>query len=1087
MTSYAGRPTRGGQTLGSVNVAGIRWLLFYGLVLLYLSTVLGPSGLHFVPIGAQYAWQHFVALMSRPSGGIVREDWIGNLLVAVPLGFLAVGVWYQRSVVRRIAAVIAAFGFCLSLILAIKFAQLYFPPRTVAREYVVAQGLGALIGIGAFVASRPLSSMLRGRGRTALVAALVAYTVAFLGFIAFPFDPVQTLAAVQSRLVDVTDRSFEAPDWGRLLPWPPLAGAYVLETVPIGALIAVYWRRPLWRIIAGVAAAVAIWVLQLLLMHGNPSLATAGCRALGLFAGGAAVGALHHLALLRWRLALARAVPLLAIAYVLLVLLAKDVIALDWRTPEQAWAGLEWRGLWPFWHAYIVSKSRGLSSMVAHLVIFLPIGAMVWVRRGAGGGAPLLAATLAVLLSLAVETGRWFRPGLQPDITNLIIAGVVGWAGVALSERLWHLLIESFPTPGIPASSGAAANPLLAAATRSDHAGTGWTVLRLFLSAGCFGLACMLLTRYPLSPWGLAALLFLYVAVLARWPAAWLVVVPAVLPALDLAMWTGWFYVGEADLFILVTVGVLVLRSPPTRTDFVFGRLPLAVLLFFGASQVLSILVGLFLTPALPTDNPYLSAWNAVRVGKGFFVALLLLPFLRAEIRLRADALWWLGGGMIGGLLLVSLPVIVERWSFVGLFDFVSDYRVVGTFSSMHIGGGHLAVYLAMALPFSVLLVGSRRGGVAAASMLLLAGGYALVVTYSRTGYVVAASAMVITGLGSAIAARRKVGGEREGMLAAVLGVGVPALVCLAGVGSSFMQARLGQVAADLTTRERAWQRGLQAGPQSAAEWVYGTGLGSYPRLFRADAADAPAPSDYRIEGDGASRRLVIRPGDATFYFGQKIPIAQPGQYMLDLALRSSGGATVSAIICEKLLLYSVNCTSTRLRSREADEWTHETAVLDVRHLAPAQLFGWIRRPVDLAFHAADPDRPFAIAGISLIGQDGRQLVSNGDFRDGTARWYFTDDSHWVWRMFNQFAMLLFEQGVFGFAAFLLLTGAAIAQLSRAIIDGDRAAVPLAASIVALVGAGLFEAPLEAPRLGTVFFLLCFAALSVAREDVRLS
>jgi hypothetical protein len=57
--------------------------------------------------------------------------------------------------------------------------------------------------------------------------------------------------------------------------------------------------------------------------------------------------------------------------------------------------------------------------------------------------------------------------------------------------------------------------------------------------------------------------LLLYVLALWRWPPLWLAVIPAVLPAVDLTPWTGWTRIGEPDLFILVTIGILALRAPP--------------------------------------------------------------------------------------------------------------------------------------------------------------------------------------------------------------------------------------------------------------------------------------------------------------------------------------------------------------------------------------------------------------------------------------------------------------------------------------------------------------------------------------------
>ena len=70
---------------------------------------------------------------------------------------------------------------------------------------------------------------------------------------------------------------------------------------------------------------------------------------------------------------------------------------------------------------------------------------------------------------------------------------------------------------------------------------------------------------------------------------------------------------------------------------------------------------------------------------------------------------------------------------FTGLFDFTTDYRVVGTFFSMNVGGGHIGAYIAMALPFLfVCLLRPRPLTLLAMFGIASGAGYALVVSYAR-------------------------------------------------------------------------------------------------------------------------------------------------------------------------------------------------------------------------------------------------------------------------------------------------------------------------------------------------------------------
>ena len=251
--------------------------------------------------------------------------------------------------------------------------------------------------------------------------------------------------------------------------------------------------------------------------------------------------------------------------------------------------------------------------------------------------------------------------------------------------------------------------------------------------------------NYPLAPWVFGIALLLYALALWRWPALWLTVIPAVLPSFDLTPWTGWTQVGEPDLFVLATIGVLALWVPPRFADFRLEGLAAAVVVLSLISYLSSVVLGLALPgPEGGSDNPYLRPDNALRLAKGFFTALALLPFFRARMRTHGDAMAWLGTGMAIGLALVASAVLAERAVFTGLFDFTTGYRVVGTFSSMHVGGGCIGAYIAMALLFLlVCLLRPRPLTLLAMFGIAIVAGYALVVSYARAAYAAAMISML--------------------------------------------------------------------------------------------------------------------------------------------------------------------------------------------------------------------------------------------------------------------------------------------------------------------------------------------------------
>ena len=68
------------------------------------------------------------------------------------------------------------------------------------------------------------------------------------------------------------------------------------------------------------------------------------------------------------------------------------------------------------------------------------IGVMIALRRGSGPIAVWTAAAVAALFSLAIEFGRWFKPDLQPDFSNAIIAAIGAGFAVRFMDVFWRML-----------------------------------------------------------------------------------------------------------------------------------------------------------------------------------------------------------------------------------------------------------------------------------------------------------------------------------------------------------------------------------------------------------------------------------------------------------------------------------------------------------------------------------------------------------------------------------------------------------------------------------------------------------------------
>ncbi|WP_219118187.1 hypothetical protein [Janthinobacterium sp. UMAB-56] len=266
------------------------------------------------------------------------------------------------------------------------------------------------------------------------------------------------------------------------------------------------------------------------------------------------------------------------------------------------------------------------------------------------------------------------------------------------------------------------------------------------------GAACMLALRhYPLGHgWpGLlfAVLLPAYFLLLCWRPACWLFCVPALLPVLDLAPWTGWFFLEEIDVLLLLTVacgywrlggttqGAAVRLSPGVR----------ACLLLCSLAWLASLLRGVLPLPPLTMNawDNYLSPYNSLRLGKAWAWSMLLLPLLLRDANAPAQRRYVLPG-VLAGLAMVSLFALWERAVFPGLLNLSSDYRITAPFSAMHTGGAALDGYLALSLPFAALWLARARSRwqTALALLLLALALHAACATFSRGLYAALAAAV---------------------------------------------------------------------------------------------------------------------------------------------------------------------------------------------------------------------------------------------------------------------------------------------------------------------------------------------------------
>jgi VanZ family protein len=1071
--TYDRRPddAPGSRGTGFTSQRAAAWLFLYAVLIAYSSLILGPLGFHFVPQDPGLAWQHLLAAPFDDLSAKQRPDLIANLLMMVPFGLLAAASLARFPRLCRVAgALLLGFGF----VLAIKYAQLFFPPRTVSLNYILAQTVGTTIGVLLY---RPLRHIVprwpaADQPAARLLLLLDAAILLFVAFALFPYDIPLSLGDLTHRLAGVhhtllTPPGVRRPAAQRIV----LAVATGLATVPLGMRLALARDRPAVARVAfrGAVVLLALFCVTLFVLSANLSLATLLLRLAGVVAGAALVRWLATADMERVRNGTARLVPLLAMLYLLLLAFANGLPTHGWRTPAQALAALDPRGLLPLWHDYIVSKMQATASAVVHVAMYAPVGVLLWLRRGATRRTPWAAAILAALLSAAVEVARWLKPGLQPDFNQVVIAGLAAALANRMMPVLWPML-RSLSRPAATAcETDPASVPLPVVKSPAP-----WLPARVGLSLIFIGGAGAIAWNYPLGGGVAVACLAVFVAVLWLRPVLWMVLLPAIAPTLDLAPWTGWITITELDIAVLATLAVLLLRAPPEPEDLwpdarvrLFPRFVLALSL---VACLVGFLRGISIEPLFPggSDNPYLTWLNTLRIAKPYVCALALLPFLRARQRAHGDATLLFGIGVLIGLAGVGLAALTERAAFIGLPG-IGDYRIVATFSSMHVGGGHIGVFLAFAMPFLLLcLLRARLWHLLALAALLALSCYTLVMTFARTAYAGTFLSVATASIAWVRAARR-----RRRRIMSPVGLLIAAVVLGAlviGLNSGFMRYRLSQLGADWAVREANWDSGLarrDAGPMAL---LFGMGTGSYPRYAALRSPPDQQPGNFVVRH--GHRTYLATDFGPSFYFGQKVPARYGATYRLRFAMRAeSPDAHLKVVLCAKLLLYSAECHALGFAPAQSAAWQQVEAELP----APAR-HNPVPAPIDLSF-ASGPGMHIDIADVGLIGPDGRDILANGDFHRGTDRWMFTSDIHKLWRIFDSTLAIWFEGGLLGTVALLLLITSALGGALRAAWRGDLLGAPVAGGILGVLFCGLFDNVFEAPRIAFLFYLAAMLGL----------
>lgn len=1052
------------------------------LVASYLCFIIYGSlvPLDFTPHSLEYALQTFGQTKMLELGIESRADWIANGVLYVPAGFL-IAEWLTglTSKKLKIPAMILAFFICAVLAFGIEFTQIFFPPRTVSQNDIFAECIGGLIGVtlAPFVGRsiRQLIAFRLTNHETGITLILSAYLLAYVAYSLFPYDFLLSSSELFAKL--------NSNQWGLLFATSEMdnrpllsivkLGVEVAAAIPFGIFLVRRWQKPspsLKKIIvAGGGLGFLIEAAQFFIYTGSSQGISVVTRAMGSYFGAQLWLHGRHLDESTLQSFFKRSAWIVLPIYLLGIFSINGWFSQPWGSIDSAVASLENTRLLPFYYHYYTSEAQALTSLLSVIAMFAPVGVFGWAWKISRKATALF----AVILASIIETSRLFFSASHPDPTNLLIAAGSTWLVMWFIDKLLNFSPhqESEESAVVKYREG---NPLGSSAASKSNVG------HFFLLTIVLGFCGYWTIHFPVQPMLLG--LFLLGCGIVAWskPLAIIALVPAALPILDLAPWSGRFFLDEFDILLLITLTIGLVRTPIKATASVFdGPLKLVLGLVL-LSYAISTLRAFIPVPVLDENSfsSYFSPFNALRISKGLVWAILFVAlYCRIATRNR-NVFRWFAWGMVLGLASTVAIIIHEKLLFGGVFNFQDEYRATGPFSAIHTGGAYIEGYLSTAVPFLILLTVRTKSLLQriAGCTLLLATTYALMMTVSRNGFLAYAIAFSCALLATFVGSENR--WRRSALIfllgATSLGVAIPIFK------GEFTQQRMSTVSQDWRVRTNHWVNGLAMRSDDWLTSFFGAGVGSFLDTQYWNGPPELHPSRHALVRDGQNVYLRIAPGN-TLYVEQISKVAGNTHYRLSFDFRSSSPEAIAGVgLCEKWMLASSNCATlqkvelaTQVNAWKTFEFNVDTQTLGSDH--------WLMRsPVKLSFFTNNKDT-IELDNISLIHTEmGQEIIENGRFNNGLDHWFFTSDEHLAWHIKSLPVAILFDQGWLGLLVIgFFLIGAMLKSVRRAFAGSTSAGIFFSACMGFII-VGLFDTLIDSPRF--LFLLVVIPSLAWLRR-----
>lgn len=1074
--------------------------LAYSLLIIYGSLI--PLDYHPKPF--EQAWLSFSQIRYLNLGAGSRADWIANIILYIPLTFSLAAFFIGRTKSRfqTIFTSILILSFSITLAVTIEFYQQFFPPRTVSKNDLIAETIGSIIGLSLWFAYGKklltlFTQIIQG-GKNALFSCAILYILGYLFISFFPYDFIASHSELEYKLSQGNEAFFISNSCGGMVRCTSKLASEIVLAIPLGIFFSVIFNWHPQRLVAvmlvGFVLGAIIESMQLFLISGITQGVSVFARVMGVALGAMLYNRTSQFKQLFNSLNFKKYLIIASLPYLLLLASLNGWSIFNPHISfniTEKFNNINWL---PFYYHYYTSEAVALVSLLSIFIMYSPIGIGVWLWNinniyKKDTSYQLRAGLYAVCLSLVMESGKFFFTVEQHvDPTNLIISFSSAYISYSLAKVMYQWFQHSEINPKsqhkttllpIPPDYS---NNKQHIANYSSVNRKPQNPLAKIIAFFLFALLSWKTIDYPVSSTGLAAILLLYGVILQKYSSAWLIVLPALLPILDFAPWTGRFFFSEFDYFVLLTLAVTLWNGCYLNPFRYFKIITNLLLCLFIIAYSASLLKGLL--PLQPIDNNaftnYYSHYNSLRVGKGVIWAFLLLPSLGYNYHQSAMTKIFFAYGILLGLTGVVLTSIWERFIFTGLFNYTNDYRITATFSSMHTGGGHIDTYLVTAMPFITVLFFSSKTHFIRSILgisLFLSSLYVLLVTFSRGPYFAFSIQFVILTITLFIARQKQsILSLKKALLIPLFLLIIP-LIAIPVLKGSYIQERFSQINRDYDIRVAHWNDAIQMMHSDFFTTLSGMGLGAYPRTYFWSNSENTVPATYSFNKENNTSFLRLFGGDS-LYMEQKVNTSPYSKYLLTLDYRSNlSNPALTIPICEKGLLYSFNCRwqTIKMESKK-NRWIHAERIIDMKSTGSdmGKFMGKLsRRPIKIGLYNGN-NAVIDIKNISLFDSTKTNIIRNGDFSKGIDHWFFSTDNHLPWHSKNIWIQILFDQGWSGVFIFTTLLFYAFIQQFKRLQQKDNFAPILLTSLTGFLIVGAVASPFDAPRITLLFFLILF-------------